>query len=117
MSLEREGNNRRLAKWIEPYCELTHEHVTDCHRDYSPKRAWQRVAGGSGVVWEPRDFYTSEEANAMLLEKMPRGTVLQKRDDWQVRAGLFGTLYSEHPDRKTAIVTACLAWIENGGGV
>ena len=73
--------------------------------------AWFFALQGSEC--KPRDFYLSEEANALVLEKLPAVELYHHAQDghagaWRCRAdwGQDESTYSN--DRKTAVVEAAL---------
>ena len=72
---------------------------------------WSRHTGQKPVP----DFYTDEEASALVLEKMPRGTISrQDNGQWEcsVNAFLHGPYIRNQEDRKTAICEAALKLIK-----
>jgi hypothetical protein len=111
----REEKCRKLAEWLgikhDRFCELmTGGLKCDCHG-------------------KPPDFYISEEACALLLEKMRRPLLVSDWpgcEGWRVDIGVQAMtpvagfpnavggklLGPTHLDRKTAIIEAALALIE-----
>lgn len=64
----RTEENRRLAEWVEPFSEIKQWIEDPAHMVYvSPLGAWIKYGNG---VFGPVDFFASEPANALLLERL-----------------------------------------------
>lgn len=123
--MDKAEKNWKLAEWIEVQhqydpCEIrTGRTPTYCKLCHIAKQY------GADAVQLPcrPDFYLSEEASALLLEKMPEVILCRrlnpKDGQWycQYYAGdvrvVDGVL---HPDRKTAIAEAALRLMESEKG-
>lgn len=122
--MSKEDNNRKLAEWLgflKPDRDETEAALQDrCYelRHWTLHRhSGAPIENFSLYFWTAPDFYVSEAANAMLLEKMPNpkvmadrkkdGTLWLCKSDWR-----FWHNGAEHADRKTAIILAALALIE-----
>ncbi len=126
--LTKDEKNRIIAEWLEP--KPVSKGTATCRGDLS-------VAGGAwqwsgqnysrpnpAGFWEPRDFYTSEDASAVILEKMS-ATNAYVWLEWDINEWCVTWLpttsedqdppteYS-HRDRKAAIADAALALIQKG---
>lgn len=117
---ERENQNRKLAGWL-GYLAPTKEETEKClakrwyglrkwtlHRhNYAP------IENFSSYYWTPPDFFTSEDASAMLLEKMPHCHLIHQSDGewWCAAEGNWPGIGGQSHDRKTAIALAALALI------
>lgn len=118
MSLDRAENNRRLAEWVGwKYIPLDWD---SDGRITGPVGRWRDLDGHPRL--DPPDFYESEAANAMLLEKMPPLTTLWSYGPqayWVVGDSPFNGdhrgVLAKHTDRKTAICNAALALLEADG--
>jgi hypothetical protein len=98
----REEKCRKVAEWL-GYVAV------DCRIEYHGPRCWR--FNDQHILRLP-DFYSDEAANALALEKMPDPMV------WRESATLWGAEANEglavfDPDRKTAIVEACIRYIES----
>lgn len=124
---ERDENNRKLAEWAGWKITAT---MSDKHQFFIWHCPECKCIAASDKVCvcvelcgeHPPDFYSSEEANAMLLEKMPAAELYKHPPDhldseagWRCRPdwGLDAAAY--HVDRKTAICAATLAMLEAEG--
>ena len=127
---ERDANNRKIAEWLEPMPSINHEddrlwenifalEGTGGHHYSYPAEVWElRLSGytrGDKLEWAPRDFYTDESANAMLLDAMPcphlwknPGGTWNCDPDLNADSDAGGL----DADRKTAIASAFIAWKE-----
>lgn len=122
---------KKLAEWLEPLSSLPNEDDSEEMRAYE-SQVWiasfrlSRVTGMHVPSWEPPDFYLSEEANALLLEKIP--FVVVRRSNLPHGSGLerwyvgiqaqpkanIPAWWAEASDRKTAIAEAALSLIAKG---
>lgn len=106
--MTKEEKNRVLAEWV----GFTNFHGPP---DW---RGWI-CDGSDGHVVPLPDFYLSESASAMLLEKMPEPNLwLESSKDeprlWACHADISGpdtSGYAHDPDRKTAIANSALSYI------
>ena len=125
---ERDENNRKLAEWLGWTYREWKEFTQDGNERFC---RWEKPIGCK-LEWDfnyPPDFYTSEEANALLLEKMRRPLLVSDWpgcEGWRVDIGVeelprdpyFPNASGGKPigptctDRKTAICKAALALIE-----
>lgn len=102
---EREEKNRLLATW------LGWRYVDD-QSTLGFQRVMNWKAPNGRFMKYPPDFFTSESASAMLLEKMPFGSVCRlSKDLWVCRASEWSGDFKD-TDRKTAIAEAALALID-----
>lgn len=121
---EQNRANERIANWLEPMSSLPNEDDSEEMQAYESD-AWIatfRLSQETGMhvpSWQPRDFFTDESANALVLEKMPAAELYKHPPDheaseagWRCRPdwGLDFAVY--HTDRKTAIALAALMLIE-----
>lgn len=117
--------NRAISESIELFASLadsprSDEKGANCQYDqfghlwwYSPLWAWKH---SGDYDWQPRSWRTDENASAMLLERMPVGSSVNRN------AGVWTVLIwqqrqyheSSHADRKTAIRSAYFAMIQKG---
>jgi hypothetical protein len=120
----REEKCSQLAEWIEPFDSLE-PGVTD-GVFFSKRNAWICVCdyeSGDVPTWKPRNFYDSEEASALLLDKMPYALLKHASTGrhrppymaWEcwpnpTANGNYG--HVRHEDRKTAIAESALKFIE-----
>lgn len=118
---ERDEKNRKIAEWIEPLSSLPNEDDSEEMRAYE-SAAWiatfrlSKVTGMHVPAWEPQDFYTSEEASALVLEKMLQPCVFRcaPGGQWACCWNMAGQAdeIAIAVDRKTAIAEAALKRIE-----
>lgn len=129
MTEERAEKNRLLAEWLEPMPDGpdTLQIMAAIRSElYSPLKAWECDGHGDPIVWawHPRDFYLSEEASAMVLEKMlmplvkkvSTGRRIAPHMAWECWPNPTASGNYDHVrnvDRKTAICEAALALIES----
>ncbi len=109
----REEQNRKLAEWLG---WVRHE---KCPAGQTEGPCWIFHRGDhSEHIGRLPDFFTSEEANALLLEKMRPVSVILYSSFTQIRKpDIDGKLLYEplcqDPDRKTAVCLAALALIQD----
>jgi hypothetical protein len=105
-AVTREEKCRKVAEWL-GYVAV------DCRIEYHGPRCWR--FNDQHILRLP-DFYSDEAANALVLEAMPEHTKLMRGTQWAIEIW-NGTRWitASDPDRKTAIVEACLKLIESEG--
>ncbi len=128
MTDERSEKNRKLAEWLEPLSSFSagwQETPENCGGYeatgsvmwYSPLRAWTYTEKNY-MDWQPRNFYTDEAANALLLERMTEPHVWKNPDGtWTCEpnnsAGAIDSeIIESGPDKRTAICEAALKLME-----
>lgn len=119
--MTRDEKNRIIAEGVMRWYKPTNDETSEClAKKWYELRHWtlHRHSGApienfSSYYWTPPDFYASEEASAMLLEKMP-WPILQlapDKESWMCHPGHgsqeMGTWHRDK-DRKTAIAEAAL---------
>ena len=120
---ERDANNRKIAEWLEPtpkwslLSEVRDDGVCWIKSD---RGAYQRCYIDGQLDGELHcDFYTDESANAMLLDALPAVELYRHPPElrdvgaWRCRPDWGLDFNVAHPDRKTAICSAFIAWNEN----
>jgi hypothetical protein len=123
--MTKEEKNRKLAEWLEPLSSLPNEDDSEEMQAYESE-AWiatfrlSRVTGMHVPSWEPRDFYTDEAANALLLDRLlsegcpPDDLPTNFKWAWQWVGQLImrEIQFHQNNDRKTAICEAVLKLME-----
>lgn len=123
---EKESINRKIAEWLEPTQILSDALPVSKIRAgaSSPLGCWKVKAIRHELLmpweWRPRDFFTDEIANAMLLDRMPEPQLwLESAKDKPKLWGCTADMMSKEldaafdSDRRTAVVLTFLAWMES----
>lgn len=123
--MDKAEKNRRLAEWL-GLLAPTKDETEECLRErrYDVRR-WTLhrhnnapIERFSSYYWQPADFYSSEEASALLLEKMPDPMLWKESDTlWgcEARNDHHNYEYATfNADRKTCIAEAALRLMESG---
>lgn len=129
----RQEKNVALAKWLD--WRVTSEKEVDYKHQFFTYHCPACTCGATtpeGLCTcldlcsdEPPDFYTSEEASALLLEKMPfPSLVVWEGESYHIIQGKYWQCTPEHnkqntvtvidADCKTAIAEACYRFIQGG---
>lgn len=115
--------NRKLAEWVEPRPRWKDQPITMTPSD---GKAWHGRFSTNGVyeLAEPVDFFHSEDASALLLDRLLVDEYdldfSQRQSGW-VKLTLWHGLQPERttlikPNRKAAVAHAALALIAAGNG-
>jgi len=101
--MTKDEKNRKLAEWLGWRFEGGYWHHPHCYG--SPQ--YHKDCGTPAF-----DFYTSEDASTLLLEKMPRPRLEYCDKLWEVWPDWLDNESQQNACRKTAIAEAALKLIE-----